>query len=277
MKKNAYLKTVYLHVCKSIHPSLMPSRVAMSLYVCVTCFFFLHAVGLAAQSRPAKGSLRDMGPEIATEFLVQYREKAMKRWSQDIETLEQRDVVQRDPEDAILFIGSSSIRRWDTIEIDMRPYQVVQRGYGGAKYTDLAVFAKRLIHPHEYIALVVFVANDVQGKPEDHSPEQVEECARYIAGVSRKHRPQAPVFFIEITPTRKRFSAWPFIRKVNTRLQKLSLSTPATYFIPTADHFLDPSGNPRDELFVDDQLHLNSDGYKKWSILIRRELDEVLQ
>ena len=41
----------------------------------------------------------------------------MKRWSQDIETLEQRDVVQRDPEDAILFIGSSSIRRWDTIEI----------------------------------------------------------------------------------------------------------------------------------------------------------------
>ncbi|HBU37619.1 MAG TPA: hypothetical protein DEB70_07415 [Planctomycetaceae bacterium] len=277
MKKNAYLKTVYLHVLKSIRSSLIPSCVAMLLYVCVTCFFFLHAVGLAAQSRPAQGSLRDMGPEIAAEFLVQYREKAMKRWSQDIETLEQRDVVQRDPEDAILFIGSSSIRRWDTIKIDMRPYQVVQRGYGGAKYTDLAVFAKRLIHPHEYIALVVFVANDVQGKPEDHSPEQVEECARYIAGVSRKHRPEAPIFFIEITPTRKRFSAWPFIRKVNTRLQKLSLSTPATYFIPTADHFLDPSGSPRDELFVDDQLHLNSDGYKKWSILIRRELDEVLQ
>jgi len=203
MKKNTYLKTVYLRVGKNICPSLMPSRVAMLLFVCVTCFSFLHAVGLAAQSRPAEGSLLDTGPELAAEFLVQYREKAMKRWSQDIETLEQRDVVQRDPEDAILFIGSSSIRRWDTIEIDMRPYQVVQRGYGGAKYTDLAVFAKRLIHPHEYSALVVFVANDVQGKPEDHSPEQVEKCASYIAGVSRKHCPQAPIFFIEITPTRK--------------------------------------------------------------------------
>lgn len=277
MKKNAYLKTVYLRVGKNICPSLMPSRVTMSLYVCFTCFFFLHAVGLAAQSRPAQRSLRDSGPELAAEFLVQYRDKAVERWSQDIETLEQRDVVQRDPEDAILFIGSSSIRRWDTIEIDMRPYQVVQRGYGGAKYTDLAVFAKRLIHPHEYSALVVFVANDVQGKPEDHSPEQVEECARYIVEASRKHRPKAPIFFIEITPTQKRFSAWPFIRNVNTQLQKLSLSTPGAYFISTADHFLDPSGNPRDELFVDDQLHLNGDGYKKWSILIRRELDEVLQ
>ena len=66
-------------------------------------------------------------------------------------------------------------------------------------------------------------------------------------------------------------------RKVNARLQQLSLSIPDTYFISTADHFLDPSGNPRDELFVDDQLHLNGDGYKKWSKLICRELDEVLQ
>ncbi len=270
-------KAVYLIMCKNFYSALMPSRVAMPLYVCVTCFFFLDAVGLAAQSRPSQGSLLDTGPELAAEFLVQYREKAMKRWSQDIETLEQRDVVQRDPEDAILFIGSSSIRRWDTIEIDMAPYQVVQRGYGGAKYSDLAVFAKRLIHPHKYNALVVFVANDVQGKSGDHSPQQVEECARYIVEVSRKHQPQSPVFFIEITPTRKRFSAWPLIRKANARLQQLALSIPDVYFIATADHFLDPSGNPRDELFVDDQLHLNSNGYKKWSTLIRRELDEAFQ
>ena len=270
-------KADYLIMCKNFYSALMSSHVSLSVCALLTCLFFIDAVDLVAQSSPATGSLHDTEADRAEEFLVQYREKAMKRWGQDIETLEQRDVVQRDPEDAILFIGSSSIRRWDTIEIDMRPYQVVQRGYGGAKYTDLAVFAKRLIHPHEYSALVVFVANDVQGKPEDHSPEQVEKCASYIAGVSRKHCPQAPVFFIEITPTRKRFSAWPLIRKANTRLQKLSLSTPATYFIPTADHFLDPSGNPRDELFVDDQLHLNGDGYKKWSILIRQELDEVLQ
>ncbi len=270
-------KAVCLLVRRHFYSALRSLNMTLSVCVCLTCLFLTDAVDLGAQSTPAIGSPHATETDLAEDFLVQYREKGMKRWGQDIETLEQRDVVQRDPEEAILFIGSSSIRRWDTIEIDMRPYQVVQRGYGGAKYTDLAVFAKRLIQPHDYSALVVFVANDVQGKAEDHSPEQVEECARYIVGVSRKHRPEAPIFFIEITPTRKRFSAWPFIRKVNTRLQKLSLSTHATYFIPTADHFLDPSGNPRDELFVDDQLHLNGDGYKEWSKLIRQELDEVLQ
>ncbi len=270
-------KTVFLIVRKHLCSARIPCHVTLSVCACITYLFLANAVDLAAQSRPATGSLHGTETDPAEDFLVQYREKATERWSQDIEMLEQRDVVHSDPEEAILFIGSSSIRRWDTIEIDMRPYQVVQRGYGGAKYTDLAVFAKRLILPHEYSALVVFVANDVQGKSEDHSPEQVEECARYIAAVSRKHRPRAPIFFIEITPTRKRFSAWPLIRKVNTQLQKLSLSTPGAYFIPTADHFLDPSGNPRDELFVDDQLHLNGDGYKEWSSLIRQELDGVLQ
>ncbi len=271
-----------LIVRKRLCSARIPSNVTLSVCGCLVCLFLTDAVELAAQdlatqSRPATGSLHDTETNPAEQFLVQYRAKAMERWSQDIETLEQRDVVQRDPEEAILFIGSSSIRRWDTIELDMAPYRVVQRGYGGAKYSDLAVFAKRLIDPHEYNALVVFVANDVQGKAEDHSPKQVEECARYIAEVSRKHRPQAPIFFIEVTPTRKRFSAWPLICKVNARLQQLSLSIPDTYFISTADHFLDPSGKPRDELFVDDQLHLNGDGYKKWSKLIRRELDEVLQ
>ncbi len=47
--------------------------------------------------------------------------------------------------------------------------------------------------------------------------------------------------------------------------------------LPILSYFLDPFGNPRDELFVDDQLHLNNAGYEKWSVLIRRELDKVLR
>ena len=216
-----------------------------------------------AKKIKAKGPVVELDGDEMTRIIWEFIKEKLILQYVDVDL--RYFVVQRDPEDAILFIGSSSIRRWDTIEIDMAPYQVVQRGYGGAKYSDLAVFAKRLIHPHKYNALVVFVANDVQGKSGDHSPQQVEECARYIVEVSRKHQPQASVFFIEITPTRKRFSAWPLISKANARLQQLALSIPDVYFIATADHFLDHSGNPRDELFVDDQLHLNSNGYKKWS------------
>jgi lysophospholipase L1-like esterase len=159
----------------------------------------------------------------------------------------------------------------------MAPYRTIQRGYGGSKYSDVAVFAERLLHPHQYRALVVFVGNDVAGKPEDHTPGQVEQWVRSIVGVSHEHQPESPVLLIEVTPTEKRFSVWPRIRDVNARLREVALTTANTYFIATAGQFLDPQGNPRSELFGDDRLHLNSAGYDLWSELIRRRLDEVLR
>jgi lysophospholipase L1-like esterase len=159
----------------------------------------------------------------------------------------------------------------------MAPYRVIQRGFGGSKYSDVAVFARRIMHPHQYRALVVFVANDVSGEPDDHSPEQVEQLARYIVGVSKQHQPEAPVLLIEVTPSESRFRVWPRIRQVNARLREIALSMPDTYFIPTAEHYLDPAGYPRSELFVADKLHLNRAGYTLWSTLIRRRLDDVLR
>ncbi|MGB1706995.1 MAG: GDSL-type esterase/lipase family protein [Rubripirellula sp.] len=210
-------------------------------------------------------------------FLARYREEAIRRWEKDIKNLEARDATESDPEDAIMFIGSSSIRRWSDIAIDMAPFQTIQRGYGGAKYSDVAVFAKRLLHPHEYRALVIFVGNDVQGKPGDHTPDQVEELVRYIVSVSQRHQSDAPVFLIEVTPTSKRYSAWPAIRKVNARLREIALSTPDTHFIATAEHYLDPERKPRDELFVRDRLHLNEAGYDQWAALIRRRITETFK
>lgn len=211
-----------------------------------------------------------------SSFLDRYREKASDRWEQDIRKIEARDATERDPEDAILFIGSSSIRRWSDIATDMAPFRTIQRGYGGAKYSDVAVFAKRLLRPHAYQALVIFVGNDVRGKPDDHTPDQVEELARYIVSVSKSHQADAPVFLIEVTPTSSRYSAWPAIRKVNERLREIALSTPNTHFIATAEHYLDPEGKPRDELFVSDRLHLNEAGYDQWATLIRSRLTETL-
>ncbi len=233
-------------------------------------FFWLLACGAlpaGAQEQPAK----------VDDFLAPYRQAATERWEKAITELEARDQVQSDPADAVLFIGSSSIRRWEEIDIDMSPYRTIRRGYGGAKFSDVAVYAQRLIHPHQYRGLVMFVGNDVSGKPTDHTPDQVEQLVRHIVGVSHRHQPGAPVFLIEVTPTEKRWAVWEKIRAVNARLREIALSTPHTYFIPTASHYLTPDGIPQTELFVEDKLHLNPRGYDVWSTLIRRRLDDVFR
>ena len=215
------------------------------------------------------------GTAPVASLLDSYRDAAVKKWEKEILKLEQRDQQQPDPENALLFIGSSSIRRWDSIASDMKPYPVIQRGYGGAKFSDVAIYAERLITPHKYRGLVIFVGNDVQGKESDKTPEEFEKLVRYVVNVSLRHQPKRPVFLIEITPTAKRFAAWPTIRKANARLREVALSTPHTYFVATASHYLTAEGNPKDELFVDDKLHLNAAGYRLWASLIRRRLEDV--
>tara|TARA_R110002049_G_scaffold4601_5_gene32700 strand:- start:976709 stop:977542 length:834 start_codon:yes stop_codon:yes gene_type:complete len=210
-------------------------------------------------------------------WLEAYRAAAEERWAKSIAELEALDKAEDDPSDAILFIGSSSIRRWEDLSVDMAPYRTVRRGYGGARFSDVAIFAERLIHPHQYRALVMFVGNDVVGKPTDRTPEELEQLVEYVVGVSHQHSPGTPVFIIEITPTDARFPAWPKIRQANAILRDISLRTADTYFIPTAGIFLRPDGSPRSELFAEDRLHLNEQGYDLWSIVIRRRLDDVFR
>lgn len=216
-------------------------------------------------------------PTESSSVLEPYREAAIEKWEQAILQLEKKDATEAHSDSSVLFIGSSSIRLWKTIVEDIAPYHPIQRGYGGARFSDVAVYAERLIQPHQYRALVVFVANDIQGKDTDHTVDEVASLVRHIMDVSRQHQPKAPILFIEITPTASRFAAWPEIRRLNARLRDIALATPHTYFIPTAQHYLHPDATPRDELFVDDKLHLNREGYSIWANLVRRRLDEVLR
>jgi hypothetical protein len=235
---------------------------------------FLLTICLTVPAVAQPMALREDAQEV---LLDRYRQAAIDRWENDIAKLEARDRTEQDPVDAILFMGSSSIRIWDTIATDMAPYHPIQRGYGGARFSDVAVFARRLIRPHQYRALVLFVGNDVTGATDDHTPDEIEALVRYIIQVSHDHQPDAAVLVVEVTPTESRFAAWDKIRVANARLREITLSTPNTYFVPTAGHYLRPLGTPRADLFRSDRLHLNRAGYDLWGSLIRRRLDEVLR
>lgn len=239
-----------------------------NVWIGIACLIF--AVGAAAQD-PEPAS------DEAASWLDVYRADAEDRWEAEIEKLEQLDATEPDPPDAILLLGSSSIRLWEQAPIDLAPYRTIRRGYGGAKYSDLAIYAERLVKPHQYRGVVLFVANDISGSPNDHTPEEVERLVRHVLSVSKTHQPQAPVLIVEITPTPRRYQAWPRIRELNARLREVALTEPNVYFVATAEHFLDADKKPIAKLFRSDDLHQNDDGYALWASLIRRRLDEVFR
>ena len=208
--------------------------------------------------------------------IEQYRAAAVERWESGIAKLEAKDNIESHPDNSILFVGSSSIRRWKDIAADMSPYHPIQRGYGGAKWSDVAIFAERLISPHRFRAVVFFVGNDVSGRATDKSPEEVAGLFAYVLGKVREHNEQAAVFYLAVTPTPSRFGAWPKIDAANTAARAVCERNDKTYFIGTESIFLDAAGKPRPELFVEDALHLNREGYVRWTAAIKSHLDSVL-
>ncbi|MEX0944646.1 MAG: hypothetical protein WDZ38_03165, partial [Balneolaceae bacterium] len=82
------------------------------------------------------------------------------QWESAMLQFEELDRTHTYPPQSIFFTGSSSIRLWETLEEDMHPYPVIQRGFGGSRMTDLLNHADRYIAGHSFGAMVVFVAND---------------------------------------------------------------------------------------------------------------------
>lgn len=236
----------------------------------VTRFVTLALLAAALCSRPG------LAATPASFDLEPFRAASLARWEKEISALEARDRTEQQGTDGILFVGSSSIRLWKDIDKGMAPYRPIQRGFGGSSWTDVAIFAERLLTPHSPRAYVFFVANDIQGRDSDRTPAQIVALFQQVLGKIRARHPETPVFYVAVTPSGSRFTAWPKIKAGNRAVQAFCEATPHTYFIATESAFLDADGKPNDALFVEDRLHLNADGYVRWGSIIKSHLDGVL-
>ena len=199
------------------------------------------------------------------------------QYEKDIAAFEQLDKKEKYPENALLFVGSSSIRIWSTLKEDIAPYAFIQRGFGGSRTPDVLQYLKRIAYPHRFSALVFFVANDITGSPKDLTPKESLHNFREMVKIIRAKYAKQPIFFIEITPTQSRWKYWPLNQQINSGLKAYCQKGKNLYFIETAQSYLNEKSEPRNELFRNDHLHLNREGYKIWGKLIKAEIDKRLK
>jgi lysophospholipase L1-like esterase len=196
-------------------------------------------------------------------------------WEGDIALFDSLNTVEPSDQETILVTGSSSIRLWDSIHTDLAPYKVMQRGYGGARLSDFNYYAERIIQPHPFKAIVVFVANDISGGENDRTPKEVLLLYKTLIKQIRERNPGTPVFWIETTPTPSRWHASPRIREASGLIKKYCSRNPDLYFIDTYQDFLNSEGLPDQGFFREDMLHLNREGYLHWTQIIRRSLESA--
>jgi lysophospholipase L1-like esterase len=198
------------------------------------------------------------------------------KYESEIAAFDKLNRTEKYSDQSILFVGSSSIRLWNTIRDEMAPYPVIQRGFGGSRTPDVVQYMKRIAYPHQFKAMVVFVANDITGSPNDLSPTETMLNFKQMVKIIRAKYKKQLIFIVEITPSQSRWKQWPQIKQTNAMLKELCQKEKNLAFIETAKSYLNEKGEPNNDLFRDDQLHLNHQGYLIWGKLIKNELDKRL-
>lgn len=194
------------------------------------------------------------------------------RFEDEIRIFEIIDHHQPPPENAILFTGSSTIRKWHEIEQYLPGLKFINRGFGGSTMKDLNYYLNRIVFPYDPALLFVYEGdNDIArgGSP----AEFIEECRDFILACSDRI-PDAEIHFISIKPSLARMRNWEDMERANRMLEDLAREYEKVHFIDISRVMLAEDGTPKSDIFEDDRLHLNQKGYEILAEALRSILYE---
>lgn len=108
-----------------------------------------------------------------------------------------QDALSAEPTNALLFVGSSSIRRWESLTRDFADYRMIQRGMGGATFGDVNQLASSVVLRYAPRAIVVWAGvNDLYA---GRSGSYVFQQFTNFVGTVTNNLPSAKIFYIGIT------------------------------------------------------------------------------
>lgn len=189
------------------------------------------------------------------------------KWTSSFDAFASADKLKMPAPGGVVFVGSSSIRLWDNLEQQFNTAPiVVKRGFGGSRMEDCAAYLSRLVIPYKPRTVVVYAGeNDLA---EGRRPEQVlRSFTRFVEGV-RAALPEARIAYVSIKPSIARAGMLDDIRATNALIHDYVSHLENARYIDVFTPMLDSQGAPRAELFREDRLHMNQNGYALWHTLI---------
>lgn len=190
-------------------------------------------------------------------------------WRSQIAEFEKADRAHPPKQGIIVFTGSSSIRFWHTLETDMKPLEVVNRGFGGSQIAQVNEYASKIIFPYRPRAVVLYAGENDLSWPWSKSPERVFADFKEFVEIIQSKLPETQIYYISIKPSPLRWSNWEKLKTTNRLIENYCEVQPRVQFIDVDAAMLDAQGQPRGDLFRWDGLHMNSKGYAMWTSIVK--------
>lgn len=208
-------------------------------------------------------------------FTISHGQK-LDKYESTITEFEQEDIKNGFQPGSIVFAGSSSIRRWETLSQDMSPMPVINRGFGGSTIPEVTYYADRIILPHHPKIIVLYCGENDLANDQVKSKLALKSFKKFVSYLGI-NLPNTKVFFIAIKPSIKRWNFWPKLEDANAKIEKYISKKENLYYIDVATKMLDEYGVVLQDIFVEDNLHMNAKGYEIWTAILKPILKEHYQ
>lgn len=169
----------------------------------------------------------------------------------------------------VLLVGSSIFKRWTNAVHDLAPLPVTNRAFGGSQTTHQLMFFDQVVPPCQPGLIVWYCgSNDIK---EGKTPEAVlQRLEEWLGKVAQKNS-STRVLLVSVirAPQKRRDGQLEAVDAVNHGYEELSQKRPRLSYVDVNPALQSPTGEARAELYVEDGLHLNVEGYRQMTTVLK--------
>ncbi|HEY4618965.1 MAG TPA: GDSL-type esterase/lipase family protein [Flavobacterium sp.] len=187
-----------------------------------------------------------------------------KPYYEDIIKFRNYDKVNPPQKDVILFIGSSTFTIWgDEVRKDFDNNKIINRAFGGSTLVDLINYEDEIIFAYHPKKIVIYCGeNDIANDYPKVSGKEVAKRFKQLYQDIRLKFPIIPIVYLAIKPSPSRWEMRNKMIDANRKIEKYLKKQSNNHIVKIWNKLLDEDGKPKASLYLEDELHLNPQGYK---------------
>jgi lysophospholipase L1-like esterase len=197
----------------------------------------------------------------------------------DIQNFKKQDSASPPPQNAILFIGSSSFTKWTDVKDYFPGYTIINRGFGGSTLEDLLRYVNDIVFPYHPKQIIIYCGENDLASSDTVTAAMVVDRFKQLYKMIRE-KTQAPVAYISMKPSPSRRHLFAKMREANMAIMdfmshqdpnaaaRSNMDPGSATYIDVHWKMLNTAGEPIPELYLDDSLHMNAKGYAIWKTAI---------
>ena len=175
----------------------------------------------------------------------------------------------------VLLVGSSTFKRWTNAVQDLSPLPITNRAFGGSQTSHQLMFFDQVVTPcHPQLIVWYCGSNDIKGKKDAESIlVRTEEWISRVKQID----PATEILLVSVirAPQKHRDAQIDVVDAVNRGYEEIARTKEGVFYVDVNPALQSLTGESRVELYVEDGLHLNVEGYHQMTTLLKPAIEKV--